>query len=149
MTVTIQGVAAQLSYGGLGLGVAGLGGTVELRPRHPSGIRPQYPFTKAVLSDVDPLTIDLDAGGAIPSGVAVLASGALKPDGCYHHITWNVETTEGVVEVIEYDAYIGPEGGTCVITDPAIRVDTYELPFLAGWPPDLPPLTVYVAEGSP
>lgn len=149
MAVTITGSASVLAAGGLH--VDGRTGTVELVPMHPSGMRPQYGFTGSVLTYVEPLNIALSAGGAIPGSTTILASGALQPDGCFYRVTWRIGgqgVSDGTVEVVEYDCWIGPDGGSCVITDPLIRLQHAGAPVIAGWP-ETPPVIVYGALGTP
>lgn len=152
MTVTITGTAAVLtSAASPALGVAGRTGTVELLPMHPSGARPSYAFTGSILSGVEPWLITLTSGGSVPSGTEVLATGALRPAGAFYRVTWRVPLLSGGVdgetETITYDAWVGPDGGTCDITDPQYRLRGAG-PELV-WPADLPPVPVYQAEGSP
>lgn len=146
MAVTITGGIAALAAGGLG--VSGRTGTVEIRPKHPSGAAPSYGFTSSALARTDPLKIQLTAGGAIPTSTTVLASAALLPAGCVHTVTWKLGRADGGTETIEYDVLIGPDGGTCDLTDPVNRVDADTVPALYGWP-TLPALPVYTTTGTP
>lgn len=149
MSVTITGSASVLAAGGLH--VAGRTGTVELVAVHPDGIRPQYGFSGSVLSELEPLEITLTAGGAIPTSTTVLASATLVPDGCFYRVTWKLAlqgVSDGVVEKITYDALVGPDGGTCVLTDPTIRLGFDAAPVIAGWP-QTAPVVVYGSTGSP
>lgn len=153
MTVTLEGNVTRLTYAGFGLGVGALTtGTVEIVAMHASGVRPSYVGLKSMTSEDYPLLITL-SGGAVPAGTTgVLASAALSPAGSYHHVIWRVDITagpkQGTVEVVEYDIWIGPDGGTCDITDPANRVAALAAPALSGWPLT-GPVPVYASEGAP
>lgn len=144
--VTITGSLARLVAGGFG--VSGMAGaTVEIVAVHATEA-PGYGFTSSVTVEARPLTITLTAGGAIPADTEILASSALRPAGSFHRVTWVLPGgSSGEGERISYDCLIGPDGGSCDITDPIIRL-TGDAPVLAGWPPDLPPVPVYSSEGS-
>lgn len=149
MAVTITGGIATLASGGFGLvGIAG--GTLTLTPMHPSGATPAVAIlTNNVLSEARPQVITLGASGAIPESTTTTASGALKPAGCFHRATWSVGAgTDGEKVLESYDLWIGPDGGTCDVTDPANRVGAGTVPALAGWP-DTAPVPVYSSEGTP
>lgn len=153
MTVTLEGNVSRLTYAGFGLGIGALTtGTIEIVAMHPSGVRPSYVGLKSLTVQTYPLLLTMTAG-AVPAGTTgVLASAALAPAGCFHRVTWRVDITAGpkagTVEVITYDIWIGPDGGTCDITDPANRVAALAAPALSGWP-DAGPIPVYGAVGTP
>ena len=150
MAVTITGGIASLTSGGFG--VTGLSGaTLTLTPLHPSGTTPAVSIlTNNVLPAARPQVVALNTAGAIPADTTTRASGALKPAGCFYRATWTIGAgTDGEKVVETYDLFIGPDGGTCDITDPANRIGAGTVPALAGWPPDLAPVPVYSSEGTP
>lgn len=148
MTVTITGNLAALSSATFG--VTGIAGAyVLIEAVHPDeDVTPGYGFTSSVVAR--PLKIMLTSGGKIPTSTKILASAALRPAGAHHRVTWVAPaSTAGGAEVrVTEDRWIGPDGGTCDITDPALRVDAGDAPVLAGWP-ELPPVPVYSSEGLP
>lgn len=146
MPVTITGNVAQIDDSAFGVG--GIAGSrLEIRAVHPT-TRPGYAFTSSVLAE-SPFVIALTAGGAIPSSTEILASAALRPAGAHHRATWIIpSSTDRPEQRITYDLWIGPDEGTCDITDPAHRINAGTAPVLAGWP-ELPPVPVYSSEGLP
>jgi hypothetical protein len=146
--VTITGALASLATNIFG--VAGIAGaTLELRAVHTDPtIRPGYSFGSVVVAE-RPLVVPLTAGGLIPAATQILASAVLRPAGSFHRATWRIPASSaGPAEIISYDLTIGPDGGTCDITDPTLRIGAGSAPVLAGWP-DTPPVAVYSSMGAP
>lgn len=144
--VTITGSLAKLAAGGFG--VAGIpGGRVEIVPvaAHPD-LTPSYGFTDSLM--VRPLAITLDSGGAIPAATTILVPAAFRPAGCVYEVTWVASAiTDGEERKVPYRTFVGPDGGTCDLTDQAFWLLDHPAPVLAEWPAT-PPVTIYSSQGS-